>query len=250
MKKVVFKTNEAAANQSGAMEADTISKNGAISKSLMSRGNFLIRNLSVALCTLGVIFSGCSKDDDGSGLQDAPTAVIANGNTVTGSATQTSELVGYKSISANVGGITANASIDANGNFSLVLPTPPASSLGAIDGSKNNNNKVFSLETFTISTETAGVQRSAIKNVSLQSYTETSTDISFTAVYFFYIATAVKVKETDTDTRDGIKVTVELNLNLLPGWNCVIATLKLGKDGKSGSFTMRTGPVPSGVKWQ
>jgi len=35
-------TNEAAvANRSGAMEAETISKNGASSKSLMSRMNFL-----------------------------------------------------------------------------------------------------------------------------------------------------------------------------------------------------------------
>ena len=36
----IFKTNEAAANQSGAMEADTILKNGRSSKSHTSRENF------------------------------------------------------------------------------------------------------------------------------------------------------------------------------------------------------------------
>ena len=40
--KVNCKTNEAVANKSGAMEAETISKHGASSKSHMSRGNFLI----------------------------------------------------------------------------------------------------------------------------------------------------------------------------------------------------------------
>ena len=40
MNKQVFKTIGAVANQSGAMEADTISKNGRSSKSQMSRGNF------------------------------------------------------------------------------------------------------------------------------------------------------------------------------------------------------------------
>ena len=40
MKNVLFKTGDAAANRSGAMEADTISKNGASPKSLMSREDF------------------------------------------------------------------------------------------------------------------------------------------------------------------------------------------------------------------
>ena len=46
MKKTYLKTNSASTNQSGAMEADTISKNGRISKSQMSRGNCLIINLN------------------------------------------------------------------------------------------------------------------------------------------------------------------------------------------------------------
>ena len=41
MKRVFFKTIGAAANQSGAMEPETISKNGASLKSRMSRGKFL-----------------------------------------------------------------------------------------------------------------------------------------------------------------------------------------------------------------
>ena len=39
MKNVLFKTDDAAANQSGAMETETISKNEASPKNLMSRGN-------------------------------------------------------------------------------------------------------------------------------------------------------------------------------------------------------------------
>ena len=42
MKTEIFKTNEAVANYCGAMEADTISKNGRNSKSQKSRGNFLL----------------------------------------------------------------------------------------------------------------------------------------------------------------------------------------------------------------
>ena len=68
MKRAVFTTNEAVANQSGAMEADTISKNGRSSKSLTSRKN--IRFLST-LCTVFVVclvFTGCPKDPETSTL--------------------------------------------------------------------------------------------------------------------------------------------------------------------------------------
>jgi len=52
----------ASANQSGAMEADTISKNGRSSKSHMSRGNifqFVLLTIAAIL-----IFSSCSKDKE------------------------------------------------------------------------------------------------------------------------------------------------------------------------------------------
>ena len=42
-----FKTNEVAASNSGAMEAETISKNGRISKSQMSRGNIASESISI-----------------------------------------------------------------------------------------------------------------------------------------------------------------------------------------------------------
>jgi len=55
------------ANQSGTMEADTISKNGRSLKSQMSRENFLII-VCFALSAMGIIFSGCNnkikKDDE------------------------------------------------------------------------------------------------------------------------------------------------------------------------------------------
>ena len=195
-------------------------------------------NVIIAVFAVTALVS-CNKDDDGTGLKDAPTAAIANG-TVVGSSggVPTSGLVGYRSISANIGGNTVSAPIDANGNFSLVLPEPSASSLSTIDRSRNNA-RVFSLETFAVST--ASVQKSGIetastasvRHVSLRNYTVTSSEISLTVVLFYYIPAAVKVKEIASDTVDDVRVTVELNLNLLPGWNRVISTLILGTDGKS-----------------
>ena len=69
MKRVVFKTSDAAAIQSGAMEADTISKHGADLKSLMSRGNFLgfkMKRVFVILClyTISVIVSLAETAND------------------------------------------------------------------------------------------------------------------------------------------------------------------------------------------
>jgi len=50
MKIDIFKTNKAVANYCGAMEADTISKNGRRSKSQMSRRNIASDNTSVTKC--------------------------------------------------------------------------------------------------------------------------------------------------------------------------------------------------------
>ena len=55
MKQLMFKTNEAAAIQRGAMETETISKNGARPKSLMSRGN--IFKIVAALLVASLSFS-------------------------------------------------------------------------------------------------------------------------------------------------------------------------------------------------
>jgi len=54
---------EAVVNKNEAMEADTITKNGRSLKSQKSRVNFFIMAF-FALLTVGVIFSGCKKDDD------------------------------------------------------------------------------------------------------------------------------------------------------------------------------------------
>ena len=58
MEKVFFKTSEAAASQSGAMEPETIEKNGRV-RSQMSRGNFF-RNACFAVLAAGVIIFACS----------------------------------------------------------------------------------------------------------------------------------------------------------------------------------------------
>ena len=62
MKRVFFKRIEAAANQSGAMETETILKNGASSKSRMSRVNyaFLIVLFSMVFC---IILASCSSPE-------------------------------------------------------------------------------------------------------------------------------------------------------------------------------------------
>ena len=62
MKNAVL-TSEAAAIQRGAMEAETILKNGANPKSQMSRRNFLVA-LCGALFAVGILFSGCSVPED------------------------------------------------------------------------------------------------------------------------------------------------------------------------------------------
>ena len=54
----------AVANQSGAMEADTISKNGRSLKSQMSRGNFFRVIFFCASISGLLLFSGCNKDDE------------------------------------------------------------------------------------------------------------------------------------------------------------------------------------------
>jgi hypothetical protein len=72
MKRVVFKTSEAAANQSWAMEADTISKNGSNPKSHTSRRNILMQRIPlllffilVGMCTNHSVYAqffDCKKD--------------------------------------------------------------------------------------------------------------------------------------------------------------------------------------------
>ena len=67
MERIVFKTREAAANHGGAMEPETISKNGASLKSHTSRGNFF-RMICFALLAASIIFNSCKKnngDDNG-----------------------------------------------------------------------------------------------------------------------------------------------------------------------------------------
>jgi hypothetical protein len=67
MKKLFFETNQAVANYSGAMESGDHSKNGASSKSRMSRWNILILVCFALLAT----FSECSKDDKDDNLRQA-----------------------------------------------------------------------------------------------------------------------------------------------------------------------------------
>jgi len=63
MKRVVLKTNEAVAYQGGAMESGDHFKNGASSKSQLSRGN-IFKIIFFALLVASAVFSGCQKDDN------------------------------------------------------------------------------------------------------------------------------------------------------------------------------------------
>jgi len=67
MKTLNFKTSEAAAIDSGAMEVDTISKNGRSSKSLMSRKHFLSYFVIAALVVSAAFTSCGSRGSGGSG---------------------------------------------------------------------------------------------------------------------------------------------------------------------------------------
>jgi len=126
MKREVFKTNEAVAIQRGAMETETIQKNGASSKSLMSRRNFLV-TLCGALLAAGVVFSGCEKDkDDGlvsSAFDGKITATLEKGGET------------YNYLNSKVNKVSAEIGRDeeilasgtyANGGFTLTLPQPTA----------------------------------------------------------------------------------------------------------------------------
>ena len=72
MQNVILKTiRKAVANYSGAMEADTISKNGRKSKSQMSRGNTIYKNvvlncLVIATFVVAVTFMSCGGGSSGS----------------------------------------------------------------------------------------------------------------------------------------------------------------------------------------
>ena len=71
MNRVELKT-VAVANHGGAMEADTIHKNGDSPKTHSSRANFLTMTC-FALMSASIIFSGCDKDDDKNGDDDGHT---------------------------------------------------------------------------------------------------------------------------------------------------------------------------------
>ena len=73
--KMLYKSEIAVANQSGAMEADTISKIGASSKSLMNRGNFFSFFVIAALA-VSVAFMSCGG---GSGKSISGTYVCSLG---------------------------------------------------------------------------------------------------------------------------------------------------------------------------
>jgi len=62
--KSYFSVETVVANQGGAMEADTISKNGRSSKSHTSREN-LLYHLFISFFVVSVTFTSCNKDDEG-----------------------------------------------------------------------------------------------------------------------------------------------------------------------------------------
>ena len=69
-----LKIETAVANQSGAMEADTISKNGRSLKSQMSRG-FFFKYLVIAAFGVAVTFTSCGGGS-GSGGGNTPSSVV------------------------------------------------------------------------------------------------------------------------------------------------------------------------------
>jgi len=70
MKRVFFKSREAVAHQGGAMEAETISKNGANPKTHTSRRNFFVLGmlnfsiLLIILMSMLFVFSTCDDEEE------------------------------------------------------------------------------------------------------------------------------------------------------------------------------------------
>jgi len=250
MKHEVFKTSEATAIQRGAMETETIQKNGASSKSLMSRRNFLV-TLSGVLLAAGAVFSGCNKDKDddlvSSPFDGTITATLEKGE-------------GYDYFNPKVNKVSAviwgedyeevelATGTYANGGFTITLPaTPNAKFLNSLemedapDGIivSDKNAKVLMLN-----------EESIIAYISVDYENELvcgKVDKNFiTTVCFVYADRDFTITGSYKEVEKGYTYEEHDNVSLKKGWNRMYTTAT--ETETSEKIEVTTKPV-SGVKW-
>jgi ribosomal protein L14E/L6E/L27E len=246
-------TSEAAAIQRGAMETETILKNGASPKSLMSRGNFL-KMLCGALFIAGVVFSGCKKDDDSKddNLVSSPfdgtiTATIEKGdvyNYLNSSISRVAAIAYYNDYRESE---ELASGTYANGSFTLTLPQQPdqkylISAGGNIpDGVKvsDKNAKVLTL------TDKGIVVCSSDRAISSVVYGKVDNN-SVTMVAFYYADRDVTISGSYEryDEEYDEHHSANYSMSLKKGWNMVYITFSESFE----SLEATTKPV-SGLKW-
>ena len=247
MKNAVL-TSNAAAFERGAMETETIQKNGARLKSLMSRGNFLA-TLCGALFAASLIFIGCGKDDDDDKLVASPfdgviTATVEKGEAYNAHNSKVTTVAAQ--VRNNNGGREEFASgTYANGGFTLTLPaTPDSKYLSPIEEIVDEGKGI------KISNKTAKVVELDLISNRIIAYDD-NTDYygdrlacgmvdknSKTVVEFWYADKDVTM--TALENEDGYKFICSVSLK--KGWNRVYMTETETK------IEATTTPV-SGVKW-
>ena len=230
----------AVANQSGAMEADTISKNGRSSKSLMSRTNFLSK-ACIVLLAAGFIFSGCKKDDDeipSSAFDGKLTAKVENA----------SEFASASKIMARTwSGAEIATATCSGGSFTLTLPPSPeakflkeiSSALSDLIGLLNLGTE-FSFEgdinPKCVIVDTFEAYDGSNNWVADLVYAKLGNPSS-TYTNYIYVDMDIKI---DGSTSEGVQISISLK----KGWNTVYVTYNSTTDKEAWS----TKEV-SGLKW-
>ena len=235
-------------SKNSAMEADTISKHGRISKSHTSRGNFLSKACFVLLAGF-IVFNGCDKDNNDNGGDD--------GNGGTGGS-------GFKITATNViNGSTLVTTVKAladddaiaqapykNNGFTLELPeTVPSKYLELIaeelpDGVTISNENLKILYLYDIvgydeDEDEIGFFYLVEENEDSEYYTS-----------WMYADSNATIKGEDKDTDGDDEYIEKYDFNLKKGWNVVyeIYTESYNDSTEKGVYTSTfTSQKPSGV---
>jgi len=230
-----------AAHQSGAMEAETISKNGASSKSHTSRRN-LLKTASVALLAGWIAFSGCKKEPefDTSNFDGTIVATVVGGKEYN---SKISKVTAYAFYNFDEEFVSASY---ANGGFTMTFPNSPAASFLMqatqwYDGPNVECTYEGSVVPKITLVDYFGVYNSADKKwVYRLSLENEDGDVS---AVFMYADMDVTVEGTDEN--EYIKSTYDMTLKR--GWNIVFRTQKYSATGQSSEKL--TTKVVGGLSW-
>ena len=247
--KILSKQLAAGANYGGAMEADTISKNGRSLKSRMSRGN--VFKFMAVLLVVCFVYAGCNKDDDkpSSGSIDKITAKVENGSNYDGQITKV-QLVAWNN-STNKYVMIAEGTW-SNGGFTIDLAGKTLSNdyLYKFDDGdmpstvKISNKDAKVCEDFRL----VGVDEDGDDVTDFYYYKEDTN--SEAGAGYFYVDSDVTITGTEKHSEEDWESTSTIKLNLKKGWN---VTYYSGSCKESGSkevctSTWTTNSV-GGLKW-